>query len=217
MTDLKIKYGVNQFINEVSIETLGETDLLKSPKYKYVIEFAEGKSHDGNGHQYMKIYTNGELEVLKSGNWKISPVIKMPFNWRGYYIDIEISDSQNKSATISGTPEDVSLFKKESFFADIKFAFDSVNELAFIDNTEHFEFLKKIKETERRVEIVKGIWKDSPVPFKTLYEIAEQIAVNISEFEKIKNLLRPESAKYLKSKLNSTIETFNGFKAEFLK
>ena len=115
MVDRNIKYGVNQFINEVSIESLGETDILKSPKYKYVVEFAEGESYNGNGHQFMKIYTDGELVVLRNGNWKISPIVKMPFYWTGFWVDIEISDSDNAIVLIHHKPDEATQPGKKNF------------------------------------------------------------------------------------------------------
>ena len=40
----------------------------------------------------MKIYTEGELKIFEIGNWKISPIIKMLFNWTGYSNLVEICD-----------------------------------------------------------------------------------------------------------------------------
>lgn len=217
MADIKIKYGVNQFINEVSIEILGETDLLKSPKYKYVVEFVEGASHNGNGHQFMKIYTDGELEVLRIGNWKISPIVKMPFNWSGYWVDVEICDLNDKIANIKKQPDSESLFGKKSFVPDIKYVFESINELLLVEDKEHFDVLANIKETARLVDIVIDVWKGKPVPFSTIAEKVKYIENSVLKYEKIKDRLKPESAEYLKLKLNSAIDTFNRIEAELVK
>jgi len=171
MADRKTKYGVNQFINEVSIESLGETDILKSLKHKYVVEFAEGESHNGNGYQFMKIYTDGELEIIRNGNWKISPIVKMPFNWTGFWVDIEISDSDNAIVSINHKPDEATQPGKKSFMPDIKYVFEKINELLLVEDKEHLMYYAKLKKRQEELLLIKMYGKKDQFHLNTLAKV----------------------------------------------
>jgi hypothetical protein len=80
MNKVVARYGVNIFINEVHVNSVEFSENLEFSEFKYIVEIVEVEEYNGNGEDEVKIYIDGKLEVIEIGNWKISPVIRMPFN-----------------------------------------------------------------------------------------------------------------------------------------
>lgn len=212
----KRRFGVNLFIDDIHVETQDVSDSFKSPEFKYVIEIVNENSHDGNGLDLMKIYTNGKLEIFRVGNWRVSPIVKMPFSWRGYWDEIEMVDNNNVTAKIRHQPDQSSIYKKICFKPDIYWVFETINELLLIEDNEHFELIKQIREVNRLNQIKKGIWKERPFGVGQMKEACDMLEGVISEFQRQKSRLKPEYNEHLKRKINEQINTFNEFRVELI-
>lgn len=217
MEKLKRNFGVNNLMDNIHIEEIEKTHSFSSPEFNYIIEIVDKSENNGNGVKLMKIYTNGALDVLNSGNWEVSPIIEMPYTWQRCHVKIEMADADNQIIEVKDAPENVSKFAKKSFSPDVSYVFELINELKLIQNKEHFEVLQSIKESKRLIDIVKGIWVDKPIPFSTIQEKINDVNISIQKYQKLKPKLQPEQRDYLIAKLNYLIESCNQFNAELLK
>ena len=217
MDKLKRNFGVNQLLDKIHIEEIEKTESFLNSEFKHIIEIVDKSENNGNGVKLMKIYTNGALDIIKSGNWEVSPIVEMPYTWQRCHVKIEIADNENQIIEVKDAPENVSKFAKKSFIPDINYVFELINELKLIENKEHFEVIQKIKESKRRIDIVKGIWINKPIPFHTIQEKMDDVNITIKEFEKLRSKLLPEQKDYLIYKINYLIESCNEFNAELLK
>ncbi len=202
MSEGKTKYGVNIFLNEVYVEIIDFKNAYKSPEYKYLVEIKDIEDYRGNGLKEMKIYTDGNLEIFEIGNWRISPIIKMPYNWSGFRDVLEIQDNNSQIISFCEKPDSSSLFSKEDYIKDIKWVFQSINYIGDAENVDHFEFLKHLKETSRLLSIY-----NQYLSIDTLLKIANRINY---EIEKLKELAISEKNKTLATALiNESISSFN--------
>lgn len=210
-------FGVNIFLDKVNIELIKGSNPFKSAKFKYIVEIVEGEDHSNNGYDSMNIYTDGELKILQIGNWKVSPVVRMPFNWQGYSVSIDISNSNNENASISSKPDGASLFKKDSYIPEIHSVFESVNELLLIEDKEQFDLTRKIKGLDKCLRVIRSVWEgNKPIPIGNVKEACVLLEDSISEFQNKRSHFKPEFSEYIKKKLNELIITFNQFNAEFI-
>ena len=150
----------------------------------------------------MKIYTHGKLEPFEIGNWKISPIIRMPFNWTGYSDVLEIQDNNAKIISYRSTPDPETLFKKKDFVKDIKWVFETIKLLGEIENGEHFELINHIKETVRILSIYK-----TGARIDTVLKTVEWINYEIETLNKL--TLSEKSQSAVKIKINEAIDLFN--------
>ena len=150
----------------------------------------------------MKIYTDGNLEIFEKGNWRISPIIKMPYNWCGNHDVLEIQDKNSETISLSEKPDRTTSYFKKNYVEDIKWVFKSINFIEDIENVQHFEFLKHLKETSRLLSIY-----DKDLSIDTLLKIANRINY---EIEKLKELPISEKNRTLATAtINETINSFN--------
>ena len=199
------KYGVNSFIKEVHVKAVDFDETFKLPEYRYVVEIVNIHEDRGNGLHEMKIYTEGNLTEFHVGNWKISPIIKIPFNWTGYYPEIELIDSNSNIISKKGNPDSRSYFEKGDFVLDIKWVFESIKSLENVETVSHFQFLEDYLKL-----------KDSLNSFiKYSYGIntyIEYVADLNSLFNKLKDLkteLKEKSYFLAQTQFNEIIDLFN--------
>jgi hypothetical protein len=205
-----IKYGVNFFIKEVHIEKILLEGNLKSPDFKYVVEqVAISSDGKGNGVSSLKIYTEGDLIPFRMGNWKISPIIRMPFSWQGFWTEVEMVDSHGAIFIKKGRPDDASIFQHDGFFKEIKWAFETINNMASVFSAAQYELLELLSETDRRLNIYKGT-----VSNEKFVELFNQVNTAINKFQNLKGTLAPRLHIELKEKVNATIELFNNLLLE---
>ncbi len=203
MSKKKRAYGVNTFINEVHINKVDFSETYKLPEYRYIVEIVEIRQENGNGLDEMKIYTEGNLEIIEIGNWRISPVVKMPFSWSGWDDIIELQDKALNVLNIRATPDSASIYKKEGFEKDIRWVFETIKSMSEIETTEQYKLLEHINETNRKISIYSsnGSWT------KPIIEIAERIDYEIETVSTIES--SEKSQLMLKVKINETIDLFN--------
>lgn len=209
MSEIQSKYGVNTLVSEVHVNAVDFDETFKVPEYQYIVEIKHIQSHKGNGHNEMKIYTDGKLEAFEIGNWKISPIINMPFDWSGYSDVLEIQDKNSKIISYNGRPDPETLFSKKDYINDIKWVFETINLMIDIENVEHFEFLNHINETVRVLSIYK-----TGAQIDTVLEAAERIVYEINTLNKLP--LSEKSQSSIKIKINEVIKLFNAMELKQL-
>lgn len=202
MSEIQSKYGVNTFLSEVHVNAVDFDETFKVSEYQHIVEIKHIQSHNGNGHNEMKIYTDGKLEAFEIGNWKISPIIRMPFNWTGYSDVLEIQDNNAKIISYRSTPDPETLFSKKDFVKDIKWVFETIKLLGEIENGEHFELINHIKETVRILSIYK-----TGARIDTVLKTVEWINYEIETLNKL--TLSEKSQSAVKIKINEAIDLFN--------
>ncbi|MDD4821719.1 MAG: hypothetical protein PHI48_04080 [Bacteroidales bacterium] len=196
------KYGVNTFFSEVHVNAVDFDETFKSPEYQYVVEVKTITSNNGNGRDEMKIYTDGKLEAFDIGNWKISPIIQMPFNWTGNDDILEIQDINSKVFLQRATPDPATIFSKKDFVIDIKWVFETINWLRDVENVEHLELLNHNKEFIR----VLAIYMDG-VQIDKILEFAEKIKYELETLKKLS--LSDKHKASVKIKIKEAIDLFN--------
>ena len=206
-----IKYGVNVFSKEVHIEKIQLEGNFKSPDFKYVVERVHVSSDGkGNGVSSLKIYTDGELIPFRMGNWKIVPVITMPYSWQGYWVKIEMTDSKGAIYDKKDRADNATLFKKDGFSKEITWFFDTLNNLVTIANYGHLELLDLLSKIDSSLNCYK-----KPVSTKTFDELFDQLKMVVNMFQQVKGTLAPGTLINLKMRVNATIELFNNLDIPF--
>lgn len=206
MNKVVARYGVNIFINEVHVNSVEFSENLEFSEFKYIVEIVEVEEYNGNGEDEMKIYIDGKLEVIEIGNWKISPVIRMPFNWSGFWDIIEMQDKSSKIINRTGKPDKSSIFQNGSFIKDIRWVFETINALSEIESVEHYELLEHINNT---IDIFPLCQKEG-TDIETILRIAEMIDFETRSVNTIE--ISEKRRGLLKLKINETIDLFNNLK-----
>lgn len=197
------KYGVNTFISEVHVDIVEFEEAFKTPEYQFFVEYKDIHSFNGNGRGEFRIYTNGELKVFEVGDWKISPIVKAPFNWTGYSIELEIQDINMNTLIIKETPESETLFSKKNFVKDIQRAFEIMNLLNNIENVQHWDLYCHIKKNIR----ILSIYKEKELSISSIKEYVDKIYYEIDELKKLE--LDDVNNLLMTKEINKAIDLYN--------
>ena len=93
------RYGANLLLSKIYCYRIDEDANLKD--YTYTIDIVEGQKLYENRHDIMNIYTNGRLEEIRKGGWKVSPIVKMLCGYGGIYRnEIDMVDPDGKFYTL---------------------------------------------------------------------------------------------------------------------
>lgn len=199
------KYGVNTFINEVHVKEVDFDGTFRKPEYKYIVEIVPIYDRNSNGYDHMKIYTDGELEVFNIGNWKISPIITLPYNWTGYRAEIEMSDLNSNTYTKKARPDNSSLPNKQNLIPEIKWVFETIKSMENIENCDHLEILDFITETNSQL----SIYKNKGVDAGTFQKHFDRLKILNDKYKTIKATLTEINSSILMIKINESIELYN--------
>ena len=206
------KYGVNTFINEVHIKAVDFDETFKLPEYRYIVEIETVYSDNGNGLKEMKIYTEGKLEEFQVGNWKISPIVKMPFNWSGNSDKLELIDKNSNIIIKQGIPDDRSAFKKTDYTLDIKWVFETIREFETIESCKQHQFIEENTETKRLLNILLDVYGDDGTDINNILERCQRISREMEVLSELKNELTEKGYQLSRIQLNETIDLFNKIK-----
>lgn len=198
------KYGVNTFINEIHINEVDFDETFKMPEYLYVIEIIEINSHNGNGLKEMKIYTEGKLVELKVGDWKISPIVKLPYSWSGFIPEIEMIDKAHEVLVHKGRVGET-VYHTRDYVQIIKWVFNTVKEFDKIQNVKQLKLYDSIYETNRLL----NIYKTNGVNINKMNEFVAMLDNEINQLKSLKEILTEENYQLSRIKINSTIDLFN--------
>ncbi|NDP22296.1 MAG: hypothetical protein GZ091_14625 [Paludibacter sp.] len=204
---METKYGVNTFIKEVHIKAVDFDETFRLPEYRYIIEIVEISSQNGNGVKEMKIYTEGKLVELTNKNWKVSPIVRLPYNWSGYRPELEIIDDGLDVHTHNCRMGE-SVYHTRDYIEIIKWVFNSIIELDKVQNVSQLKLYDKIHETNRLL----NIYSKNGVELYKLYELVELVGNDINQLKEMKDILTEENYRNTRLKTNTNIELFNAIK-----
>ena len=202
------KYGVNTFISEVHVKEVDFDETFKMPEYQYVVEIVNVYQDNGNGLNEMKIYTEGKLVEFQVGNWKISPIVKMPFSFQGYWDEIELADKYSNVINKRDRPDDNSLFKKKDFILDIKWVFETIKSFENIENAKQYKFIEENFKTKRSLKI----YMEGGTYIDTILKFTNEINTEIDLLSELKVELTEKGYQFSRILLNETIDLFNQLK-----
>ena len=100
----------------------------------------------GHGVCEIRIYTNNKLECISFGNWKLEPVIKMPFNWEGYSVQAFFISKEGKRFIKSFCFDNTGFFYKKGYSKEVEGIFNKLKELDdnYI-NFDHYNFMNYVE------------------------------------------------------------------------
>ena len=205
-----MKYGVNEIMNRVYVEPINE-ETEDFQDFKYIVKIITIENNNGNGYASAKIYSNNNIEEIQQGDWKILPIIKMPFDWGGFYTKLEMIDKENNSVVKTLKP-DVSWFKKISFVREIQWIFNSIRELDNIKNKKHFDFLNLLEQEKLTLNSLQSheVKVQDIVPrFAILDEI-------ILSYNKMKEDFDEQQNINLKTEINELMTLINNIRLELI-
>lgn len=201
------KYGVNTFIKEVHVQAVDFNETFKLPEYRYVIEIVEISTHNGNGVKEMKIYTEGKLVELTNGNWKISPIVRLPYDWSGYRPELEMIDD-GMDVHVHDCRIGETVYYTRDYAVIIKWVFDTIRELERIENVKQLKLDDFIHKTNRLI----NIYKENGADLQTIRGFVERLEYESTELKELKNSLTEESYQLTRLKINSNIDLYNEVK-----
>ena len=205
------KFGVNTFINEVHIKEVDFVENFKSPEYQYIVEIYEVNSHKGNGLDEMKIYTNGKLEVFIVGNWKISPIVQLPYDWGGHTPKFEMIDNNQAIVIKKGRLGDA-VYRQRDYTESIKWYFSSIREMERIQSANQLQLLDELFETCR----ILNIYLKNGTDIANFNEFVKRIKNEISQLKSLKEELTEENYQITRIKLNANIDLFNSLNLKLI-
>ena len=205
---MKRKFGIHYFVAEtLSIEPLDDEIDITDTGLEFAVEIVDGSEYNGNGHKHMKIYTKGKLDEIKSGNWKISPMIKMPYDWKGYYVEMQLSDSNNSVIKLEEKPDNLSGVTKSSFELDVEWVFNTISKIEKINDKEHFKLMEELEEIN---SLISDTLDD--VPLDSMLKKYRLMLHIINSFNGFKSELDVQQYDFTKNKINQVIDIFNKIK-----
>lgn len=204
------KYGVNTFIKDVHIDQVDFDTTFRLPEYKYVVEIVEISTYNGNGMEELKIYTEGKLVELSIGNWKISPIVRLPYNWSGFLPELETIDN-GKEVHKHKCRMGESVYYTRDYKAIIQWVFDTIRELDRVENVRQLKLNDYLYETNRLLNIYK-----IGVDLKKIQEFIERLDYEYTELKELRNHLSDEGYQNTRLKLNANIDIFNELKLKRL-
>lgn len=132
---------------------------FQNDSYNYIADIVNSQSDgNGNGLHLIKIYTHGKLLNISIGNWHIPSVIRMPFDWKGYILEMCMIDSQENCERFLTKFDNATFFSKKGFNKEIEGIFNKLIEFnKNYLNVQHYQILNDIeyylKNTEARTNI----------------------------------------------------------------
>ena len=96
------RYGAKLLLSKIYCYRI-DKDASRSCE-QYTIDIVEGQRLCENRHDIMKIYQHGSLQEITSswyGQWKVSPIVKMPYGNTGiYHNEIDMVDPDGQFYTL---------------------------------------------------------------------------------------------------------------------
>lgn len=223
---MEYKYGVREISGESYVEPISDNKVPEVDEYKYVCEYKTITESQANGYGHMSIFTKGELKVIKSGNWEIQPIVKMPFNWTGYSVEVTCKDINKCKVIKKASPSSSSIFKTTTFIPFIEWIVNYFDEVSQLKDQEHFEFMEEVLETKRIVGISKKVYIDEKtakgkpqvnIPISSFTKEFKMLAKIIDDYDEQKVRLNDKENSFTQNKINEVIDMFNLFTMEKLK
>lgn len=146
------KLGVKLISNENPKITAWEPGFF----YNYVFICEQVYINNGNGLCRLKVYDNNENHIIIEKNgWKIDPIVKSPFNWRGSSIEPTITDPTGISREIYKGGYSATIFKGLSYAKDINAIFTLLDEYSGFSNWFEADFEKMKSEKDDEIKSLK--------------------------------------------------------------
>ena len=145
-----IYYAVDLSLGKYFVSPIEEF----SKDHHHIVEIQNVSSYNGNGKDQMKIYTNGQLEEIFVGDWKVSPIVEMPFDWSGYCDIIRACDSEGSTENIVITPCSLTGPKRNnsSYSIDVTGVINFIYSLDKYKDLQHYKLLKQIEKVSQEVK-----------------------------------------------------------------
>lgn len=202
-----MKFGITIMLNKVYVEPIKKEETSTSLDFNYVIEIIPVENCNDKGHNLLKIYSNGVLEVIQTEKWKIPPIIRMPFNLHGYSVYMELID-KNDNSIIKACEPDVTNWHKVSFIREIQWIFDTILKLSSIEDKEHFELLEQIEKANKNF----SYWDGKPIIISFMKKSCDELEEIINKYKIQKERLNEEQNDYLKTLINELVALINRYK-----
>ncbi|MGM9798647.1 MAG: hypothetical protein ACI3ZY_13950 [Parabacteroides sp.] len=149
------RYGAKLLLSKIYCYRI-DKDASRSCE-QYTIDIVEGQRLYENRHDIMKIYTNGRLEEITSGRygqWKVSPIVKMPYGCYGiYHNEIDMVDPDGKFYTLELYLDHRDLKAKGTDYSiDVAGVLDQIVALKDFIDLNHLLLDKAIKATDKAIK-----------------------------------------------------------------
>ena len=207
----EIWYGAYTILDKIYVEPIKQKESVSVEKFSHIFEITEIEEDRLNGYNLLKIYINGDLKPIEIGGWVIAPIIRMPFNWGGFSLELELTD-RNGNSIVKKRHPDATIFKKISFVTDIEWVMNILKEMPFVVDKEHLELLDRINQVKDRLKF----YKDKHVSvtlmkpwFDELFEIEKLYEGKNEQFTKNQN-------DYFKIAINQLILALNEFEIKVI-
>ena len=158
----------------------------------------------GHGVCEIRIYTNNKLECISFGNWKLEPVIKMPFNWEGYSVQAFFISKEGKRFIKSFCFDNTGFFYKKGYSKEVEGIFNKLKELDdnYI-NFDHYNFMNYVE------YIINQTKSQDKLSFREFNDICEHLFnAKKTLLPKLKGAQETEAINYL----NKLIDYLNSIK-----
>lgn len=175
-------YGVHISWSTVYVEKLSERigNIHNEHTYCYIIEISPVSSHNGNGSDLMKIHIGRKLQDITSGNWKVSPMVEMPFYWGGYTPKIQVRDANRNEIVI-----EVKTGHKHNRADWIKCIVEEILSLSKYKNLLHYNLAKKRNTVKSNLEY--DLKRNDPLSYseyKKYFDSIDELVNLYSDFSK---------------------------------
>lgn len=139
------RYGVNFSLSMTMVYLAPIDESADKNEYMYTVEIMNGFDRNGNGYKLMKIYTKDKYKEIKIGDWTISPIVKMHYDWGGYTDCIDVVDSCFNSYSIEVKTNP----KGYDFYWDVELIFKKILSLKKVENVTHLQLEEIMNEVHK--------------------------------------------------------------------
>jgi len=129
-------------------------DNVNKADYDYFLQVRDVENINLNGYSEIDIYTKGEKKIIEIGDWKVVPVVKMPFCWSGYSLELKAFDVDSNLFVFKGNTGYETIFKKINFLKEAKWIIQKIKDLKDIENVYHAELIETLDDLIRYADSI---------------------------------------------------------------
>lgn len=146
--------GIKYYLTEPHVTNIEDMEGVDINDFDRFYKIRTVVNINGNGYKEVDILTDGEITPIEAGEWKIFPIVKMPYSWKGNRVELKAFDKDGKMHVFKDKLYTYKTSDYELVYGPyIIWIEKTINNLHKIENAYHADLLDRIREAKRVFEI----------------------------------------------------------------